>query len=145
MNANQEAHEQMAALADHLSGRRNAILENWRYAVDNDPTLRNASNLARKEFYDHIPGVLNAFDQVLHARYLAQKAEATEEEKERAAEHGLHRWHHGYDQQSVMREWSHLHLCLVNELENYIEMNRGVEGEAMSVARRHWRSYVATE
>jgi signal transduction histidine kinase len=136
MNANQEAHEQMAALADHLSGRRNTILENWRSAVDNDPTLRTASSLARKEFYDHIPAVLDAFDQVLRARYLAQKAEATEEEKESAAKHGLHRWHHGYDQQSVMREWSHLHLCLVNELENYIEMNHGVEGEVMSVARR---------
>jgi signal transduction histidine kinase len=136
MNANEQAHEQIVALADHLSGRRNAILENWRYAVDNDPTLRTASSLARKEFYDHIPAVLDAFDQVLRARYLAQKAEATEEQKERSAEHGLHRWHHGYDQQSAMREWSHLHLCLVNELENYVEINRGVEGQAMSVARR---------
>jgi signal transduction histidine kinase len=136
MNGNEQAHQQMVALADHLSARRNTILENWRHAVDNDPSLTSASILARKEFYDHIPAVLDAFDQILRARYLAEKADAAEEQKERAAEHGLHRWHHGYNQQDVMREWSHLHLCLVNELENYVEMNRGVENQAMSVARR---------
>ena len=136
MNATQPDNQHLAALADHLAGRRNAILENWRHAVDNDPALTTASSLARKEFYDHIPAVLDAFEQILRARYSAQKAEAAEEQKERAAEHGLHRWHHGYNQQDVMREWSHLHLCLVNELENYCEMNRGGGDPSMPVARR---------
>jgi signal transduction histidine kinase len=136
MNAEQQPTVQLAALADHLSGRRNAILENWRYSVDNDPTLTTASTLARKEFYDHIPAVLDAFERVLRAHRPAQEAEAAEEQKDHAAEHGLHRWHHGYNQKDVMREWSHLQLCLVNELENYSEMNRGIEDGVMSIGRR---------
>jgi signal transduction histidine kinase len=136
MNAEQQPTVQLAALADHLSGRRNAILENWRYSVDNDPTLTTASTLARKEFYDHIPAALDAFEQTLRAHRPAQQAEAVEEQRNHAAEHGLHRWHHGYNQRDVMREWSHLHLCLVNELENYSEMNHGSEDGVMSIARR---------
>jgi signal transduction histidine kinase len=135
MNAEQQQSVQLAAFADHLSGRRNAILENWRYAVDNDPDLTTASTLARKEFYDHIPAALDAFEQTLRAHRPAEKAEAAEEQRDHAAEHGLHRWHHGYNQRDVMREWSHLHLCLVNELENYSEMNRSEDG-VMSIARR---------
>jgi signal transduction histidine kinase len=136
MDAEPQQTAQLAAIADHLSGRRNAILENWRYAVDNDPALTTASTLARKEFYDHIPAVLDAFEQVLRAHRPAEKVEAAEEQRDHAAEHGLHRWHHGYNQKDVMREWSHLHLCLVEELENYSEMNRGIEDGVMSIARR---------
>jgi signal transduction histidine kinase len=132
----EQVNEQLAALADHLFRRRNAILENWRYTIESDPALSTASTLARREFYDHIPAVLDAFEEILRARYLAQKAEAAEEQKTRAAEHGLHRWHHGYNQKDVMGEWSHLHLCLVDELENYSELNRGLEKGVMPTARR---------
>ena len=137
MNNDQQINEQIGTLADHLLGRRNSILKNWRHAVDEDPALTSASTLARKEFYDHIPDVLDAFDQMLRARYLSEKAEAAQEQKEQAAEHGLHRWHHGYNQRDVMREWSHLHIVLVNELENYSELSPGIEtGGTMSIARR---------
>lgn len=128
--------EQLAILADYLLARRNALLENWRHAVDGDESLTTASTLVRQEFYDHIPAVLDALDDLLRARFLAQKAEAAEEQKARAAEHGLHRWHHGYNQQDVMREWGHLHLGLVNELENYAAMNREIDKDVMPVARR---------
>ena len=137
MNNDQQINEQIGTLADHLLSRRDSILKNWRHAVDEDPALTSASTLARKEFYDHIPAVLDAFDQMLRARYLSEKAEAAQEQKEQAAEHGLHRWHHGYNQRDVMREWSHLHIVLVNELENYSELSPGIEsGGAMSIARR---------
>ncbi|HKY09472.1 MAG TPA: HAMP domain-containing sensor histidine kinase [Candidatus Binatia bacterium] len=132
----QKINEQLAALADHLFGRRGAILENWRYAVEGDPALSTASTLARREFYDHIPAVLDAFEQSLGARYLAHKAEAAQKQKARAAEHGLHRWHRGYNQQDVMREWGHLHLCLVDELENYGKISRDIEPDVMPAARR---------
>jgi signal transduction histidine kinase len=136
MDNGQQVNEKLAALADHLFGRRSAILENWRHAVEGDPALSTASSLARKEFHDHIPAVLHAFEQTLRARYLAGRAEAAEEQKARAAEHGLHRWHHGYNHHAVMREWSHLHLCLVNELENYCRINRHIEEGVMPTARR---------
>ena len=136
MDNEQKVTDQLAALADHFFGRRAAILENWRHAVDDDPALATASTLARREFFDHIPAALDAFEQILRARYLAQKSEAAKDQKAHAAEHGLHRWHHGYNQQDVMREWGHLHLCLVNELENYAAMNRALEDDALPVARR---------
>jgi hypothetical protein len=98
MNNDQQINEQIGTLADHLLVRRNSILKNWRHAVDEDPAVTSASTLARKEFYDHIPAVLDTFDQMLRARYLSEKAEAAQEKKEQAAEHGLHRWHHGYNQ-----------------------------------------------
>lgn len=137
MQENPEITRQLAEFADHLLGRRSAILQNWRHAVDQDPNLTAASTLARKEFYDHIPAVLDAFEQRLRARYWSEEVNAAEEQKERAAEHGLHRWHHGYNQRDVMREWTHLHLGLVRELENYLDLNYEVaQSAAMVIARR---------
>jgi len=104
MNSTEQRAEQLALLADYLTARRNAILEDWRHAVDNDPELSSASTLLRTEFYDHIPGVLDAFEHKLCARRRSETAQAAGDQKERAAEHGLHRWHHGYNQQDVMRE-----------------------------------------
>ena len=105
--------------------RRNCHPENWRHAVDEDPALTTASTLARREFYDHIPAVLDAFEQIsASALSVRKKRKPAQEQKEHAAEHGLHRWHHGYNQQDVMREWGHLHFVLVNELENYAALNR---------------------
>ena len=100
MNGTEQRTEQLTLLADYLAGRRNVILETWRHAVDNDPDLTSASTLLRAEFYDHIPSVLDAFERNLCARQRSETAGAAEEQKEHAAEHGLHRWHHGYNQQT---------------------------------------------
>jgi signal transduction histidine kinase len=137
MNSDQDLDAWLSALADHLLQKRHGILEAWRHAVEQDPALASSSTLARDEFYDHIPAVLDAFDQMLRARDLAEKADAAEEQKEKSAEHGLHRWHHGYNQRDVMREWTHLHLCLVNELETYSVLNshNGID-RSLSIARR---------
>jgi len=137
MQEDPEISRHLAELADHLLARRATFLENWRHAAEEDPDLTAASTLARKEFYDHIPAVLDAFDQRLRARYWSEEADAAQEQKERAAEHGLHRWHHGYNQRDVMREWTHLHLGLVRELENYLDLNPPAAGSAaMVIARR---------
>jgi signal transduction histidine kinase len=137
METDQQLSSQLCAAADHLLARRKAILENWRSAVADDPTLTSASRLARGEFYDHIPDILDGLDQMLRAQYSSEKADAAQEQKGYAAAHGLHRWHFGYNQRDVMREWSHLHLCLVDELEKYSELqqNSGI-ARCMSVARR---------
>jgi hypothetical protein len=109
--------DQLLALVSHLNSRRDGILEKWRTAVKDDSALSNASTLSSAQFYDHIPSVLDSFERNLCARNQADAVEAAEAQKELAADHGLHRWHHGYNQQEVMREWGHLHLCLVTELE----------------------------
>lgn len=63
-----DTEQQARKLADHLAARRDAILENWRHLVKTDPGLTSASTLLRTEFYDHIPGVLDAFERKLCAR-----------------------------------------------------------------------------
>jgi signal transduction histidine kinase len=135
MNKTQQAME-LAALANYFSERREAILATWRSAVESDPKLSTASTLSRSQFIDHIPSVLNAFERELCAGHGPEALEAAEEQKEHAAEHGLHRWHHGYNQEEVMREWGHLHLGLINELENYASAHPKLEVGVMPAARR---------
>ena len=123
-------------LAAYLFDRRDAILDAWRRAVDSDPELTAASTTTRAQFVDHIPAVLDAFEIRLAARLAVEKAQAREEQKESAAEHGLHRWQQGYNQAETMCEWGHLHLCLLQELETYQAANPDFEPRATQTARR---------
>ena len=127
--------DQLLALASHLNSRRDRILEKWRASVKQDAALTNASTISSAQFYDHIPSVLDSFEKNLCARSQADAVEAAEDQKKLAADHGLHRWHHGYNQQEVMREWGHLHLCLVAELEEYDSAHPEVAHEVMAFAR----------
>ena len=127
--------DQLLALASHLNSRRDSILEKWRAAVRQDSALTNATTLSSAQFYDHIPSVLDAFERNLCARSQAAAVDAAEVQKELAADHGLHRWHHGYNQQEVMREWGHLHLCLVAVLEEYDAAHPEIAHEVMAFAR----------
>ncbi len=127
--------DQLLALASHLNSRRDSILEKWRAAVKQDSALTNATTLSSAQFYDHIPSVLDSFGRNLFPRSQAAAVDAAEVQKELAADHGLHRWHHGYNQQEVMREWGHLHLCLVAELEEYDAAHPEIAHEVMAFAR----------
>jgi signal transduction histidine kinase len=123
-------------LAAYLAERREPILGAWRAAVDADPELKTASMITRSQFIDHIPEVLDAFEWRLSAGAATQRAQAREEQKNSAAEHGLHRWQQGYNQPETMCEWGHLHLCLLQELECFQALNLGVDPVAMQIARR---------
>lgn len=136
MNRPTQISEQLAALAAHLNERREAILQAWREAAKNDSDLNSASTLSRAQFNDHIPEVLDAFERLLSAPHRAAETEAADEQKEGAAGHGLHRWQQGYNQREVMREWGHLQLCLVDELEIYAETHPDIGKEVMATARR---------
>lgn len=135
MNQAKELNDQLVALASHLNQRRDSILATWRNEVKRDRRLTNTSALSSAQFYDHIPAILDAFERNLSARETADLLDATEDQKEIAAEHGLHRWHHGYNQQEVMREWGHLHLCLVGELESYDAAHLELPRDVMAFAR----------
>jgi signal transduction histidine kinase len=128
--------EALKQLANYLTERRDSILAAWRHAVDGDPTLTTASTITRAQFIDHIPAVLDAFERRLCADQATELALAREEEKDSAAEHGLHRWQQGYNQPEVMCEWSYLHLCLLAELDRYEANNPSVAPSAMRTARR---------
>ena len=136
MHNSEESSATLKNLAAHLAERRDAILRAWRSAVDADPELTTASTITRAQFIDHIPAVLDAFEWRLSARHTTEMAQAREEEKASAAEHGLHRWQQGYNQPETMYEWGHLHLCLLQELENFHTLNPGINPDAMLTARR---------
>jgi signal transduction histidine kinase len=136
VNHVEAASAQLAALADHLARRRDAILAAWRLAVDVDPEVRAASKSTRQQFIDHIPSVLDAFEARLRAHDPQEKAEARNEQKESAAEHGVHRWQQGYQLTETIREWGHLHLCLLAEVERYSKQYVSVDSQAPAIARR---------
>ena len=140
MNRTQKADEQLAALAAHLSLRREAILQAWREAVDADRDLSAPSSLPRTQFNDHIPELLDAFEKSLQVCSHEERIATTKEEKDDAAGHGLQRWQQGYHLREVTREWGHLQLCLVTELEEYSTTQHDLEPSTMPAA---WRA-VAT-
>lgn len=128
---------QLAALASHLTSRRAAILQAWHSSVDGDSELTAPSSLPRTQFNDHIPELLNAFEKRLHVWPQAESAASEQQRKEDAAGHGLQRWQQGYRLREVTREWGHLHMCLVDELERYSIAHRDLEPDVMPTA---WRA-----
>jgi len=135
-NTTRKAAEQLAALAAYLAERRAAILKVWRQAVERDPRLSTAPTLPRIQLKDHIPEILDTFESVLQARSGAERVISEEEQQDSAADHGVHRWQQGYQLQEVTREWGHLHLCLMDELERYAVMHPDLEASVMPMARR---------
>jgi signal transduction histidine kinase len=126
----------LQAIASYLAGQRADILRRWHALVDADPELSTASSISRTQFYDHIPQVLEAFERRLGARDEEDKAAAQAEEKRSAAEHGLHRWQQGYNQLQTMREWAHLQMCLLEQLERYATAHPDADATALRAARR---------
>lgn len=124
---------ELAALAHHLAQRRPALLEAWRQAAENDPELTTVSTLSRAQFVDHIPAVLDAFQRKLCEADTGNGQRAAVQQS--AADHGMVRWQQGYDQRELMREWSHLHLILAEELERYA-IAHPEAASVMPIARR---------
>jgi signal transduction histidine kinase len=48
----------------------------------------------------------------------------------------LHRWQQGYDQRETMREWGHLHLCVLDVIEHYGSAHPELDATVMPHARR---------
>jgi len=131
--ASQSLHEELSELSRRLTARSDAILERWRQAVQADPALTTGPTLSRRQFMDHIPALLAAYERHLRSWEKGERTEASGEEELRAAEHGLERWRQGYQLVEVMREWRHLHLCVLSELERETERTTP---EAMRVAQK---------
>lgn len=128
--------EPLALIAAALAARRPIILTRWRQAADADPELTTVSALSRAQFLDHIPEVLDAFERRLCARRAAERAEAARDERDGALGHGLVRWQQGYHPRELMREWRHLHLILVDELEAIAAAAPVPDPAACATARR---------
>lgn len=133
----QAEHGDLQRLAASLRQERGALLNAWRVAVDADPEISAAETLARAQFIDHIPRILDAFEQQLLARGgTRQAAQATDEQRQGALDHGRQRWLQGYHYRETMREWGHLQVCLAHKVEQFTLTHPELEARVMSVARQ---------
>ncbi len=129
--------DDLERLAAHLRSRRPNILAMWRRKVDLDETVSASSTLARAQFVDHIPRILDAFERRLRARDASEAKDAAAAERAGAAEHGVNRWLHGYNYRETMREWGHLQVALTDEIESFTQANERLDSIAMCAARRN--------
>ena len=135
---------ELAAVAKHLSNRREAILQAWQSAIKRDPALTTGDSLPRVQLYDHIPAMLLTFERELY-RSPADAIEAGKEAGQApAAAHGLQRWRQGYDLREVTRELGKLNECVVAELDSYTEANPEVSHATIAAARRLWAALCST-
>ena len=135
MDQEQSTREELAALACHLKSRREAILLRWHAAVQGDAEVTAPQLLSCTQFRDHIPQILDAYERSLAAGPGEAVPEVTRHER-KGADHGMHRWQQGYNLFEVLREWGHLHVCLMEELEDYAADRPDADRRAMAAARR---------
>lgn len=121
-----------AELADQLANRRDAILGAWRASVTADDALTTGDSLPYAQLNDHIPAVLEGFEE--HLRSESSEAERLGD----AASHGLHRWQQGFGLAEVVRELGRLNECVVGELESLAAGPPTRSPQVMARARLLW-------
>ncbi|HEX4151944.1 MAG TPA: HAMP domain-containing sensor histidine kinase [Steroidobacteraceae bacterium] len=135
---------EIAALALHLRGRREPILQAWQTAIRRDPELTTGEALPRVQLLDHIPSMLATFERALHAPVEDAPETVQETGQQPAAAHGLQRWRQGYDLREVMRELGKLNECVVAELDAYTAAHPDISHAAIAGARRVWAAMCGT-
>ena len=135
MDSVEQIRRQSTALAAYIRRSRDGILTAWRGYVNRDPELTTASSISRAQFTDSIPRILDAFERALGADDALRETQADLEQREGASEHGLQRWQQGYDLRETVREWAHLHRCILAELEDYGASHPELEVAVMRRAR----------
>jgi len=122
-------------LASFLRDNRARLLSAWRASVDNDPQISTSETLARAQFIDHIPRILDAFELQLAAHGAEQQAEARNQRRRGVLDHGISRWLHGYHYRETMREWGHLQTCLADKVEEFAVSESDLDARTMRAAR----------
>ncbi|MCX6215016.1 HAMP domain-containing sensor histidine kinase [Spirosoma sp.] len=103
----------LAELVSYFFTRREAILNNWRIACENDTFLGKISTLSRDEFNNLIPIVLT----ILEKRLMKEPEDV--DPAIAATSHGLHRWQKSHALLETIRELNHFTQILYNELEAF--------------------------
>ena len=109
-------HNQRVALAAHLAGRREVIMDAWRQKVAADPQLTSGAALPKAQLNDHLPELLKDFEIRLADRGAVLAEDTVVDAESDAAAHGLHRWQQGFDLSEVSRELGRLNECVVAAL-----------------------------
>jgi signal transduction histidine kinase len=133
MQNNSAVQAELRQLADQLAARRAAILAAWRDAVSLDPTLTSGTALPRRQLDDHIPALLESFEEHLRASASPGEPSARRDEELKAAQHGQQRWQQGFRLVEVVREWRHLQLSLQDEM---VTLLQSYSVETGNIARR---------
>lgn len=100
-----------------------------------DPELITCSSLSRSALEDSVPAILDNLERRLRAEHALDAQRIELEQRESAAQHGLHRWQQGYDIREIMREWGHLQKVLLNEMEDYADAHPELRRQVMRSAR----------
>jgi signal transduction histidine kinase len=135
---------ELAALAQYLSKRRNAVLEAWQNAIRRDPALNTGESLPRVQLLDHLPSMLATFERALERSPDRAVENGATEGQAPAAAHGLQRWRQGYDLREVTRELGKLNECMIAELDAYTKANPQISHAAVATARRVWAAMCST-
>jgi signal transduction histidine kinase len=126
--------EQLDALSTFLHRQRRHLLKSWRDSLTRDPELTTSATLSRAALDDHLPGILNGLEERLRAEHALCAMQTDHPQRNLAAEHGLQRWQQGYDLRETMREWGHLQLTLLAQLERYANEHPDVTRQALTEA-----------
>lgn len=124
--------KQLAALADYLAGKQEAILQELWEMVLADPESPSARAVSLTHFRNLLPKLLEVFQRQLREDGAAPSGATL------MSEHGLHRWQQSYSLREVVREWGLLQLFLLGELERYAFAHPDLDPGVMPYARRTW-------
>lgn len=97
-------------LVAFLFNRRETLLNNWRSACEADASLKKISVLAREEFNNLMPIILDILEQRLLGNTSPIDPGIT------ARSHGLHRWQKSLGLPELLKELHHLSRILFEEL-----------------------------
>jgi signal transduction histidine kinase len=131
----ERAQRQLHALSTYLHTHRDDVLQLWREAIDRDPGFTAARGLAQRALDDLVPKILSDLESRLHAEHAFEATRAELEQRQDAAEHGLHRWQQGFDLSETMREWGHLHDAVLEYFNRYGAAHRDLDPAVLLEAR----------
>ncbi|HEY3851292.1 MAG TPA: HAMP domain-containing sensor histidine kinase [Steroidobacteraceae bacterium] len=140
----EDVQSELAVLALHLRGRREAILQAWQLAIKWDPKVTTGDSLPRVQLLDHIPSMLATFERTLHGPVDSAADTVQAAGQQPAAAHGLQRWRQGYDLREVTRELGKLNECVLAELDAYTAAHAELSHAAIAAARRVWAAMCST-
>ena len=132
---------ELNSIADFLQSRKESILSAWRASVNADVRLGVGASLSEGEFRDHVPALLDTFEEELRAVDPTENSAAKREFPHTAATHGLKRWQQGYDLTELVRELGQLNECVVDVIDQYTQIDRSISHESISIARQVWAKF----
>lgn len=104
----------LAKIADYLRLKRPKILQQWHTISVNDEEMTTPNALSKKEFFDHIPQILDLIDHELRFSDIDDRWKNSRVKASKLKQHGLSRWQQGFNITEVVQDWNHFRSTLIN-------------------------------